>query len=189
MTAGLLIGRFYTWWRGDPLPDLPDPGTLGVEPLHDAQRASALTDMPPADADRRMRAGHRLYVASLDGQPAAHGWCATREGDIAVLGIVFVLPPEDRYLWDFVTRPHLRGRRLYPLLLQAILRQETAATRFWIGHDQDNVASGRGIARAGFQLVGDGYLRATPPPGLQPRGPLDRVQAAGALFGMPLLPD
>ena len=94
--------------------------------------------------------------------PVGWGWVAAREAEIPELGITFALLPGDRYLWDFTTLPAWRGHDVYPALLQAILVAEEA-TRFWIGHDRDNAASARGMAKAGFREVGTAHRRAGRP--------------------------
>jgi GNAT superfamily N-acetyltransferase len=99
----------------------------------------------------RFAAGHRAYVARMEGQAAGWGWVATQTGNIGELGASFTLAEGERYLWNFVTLPSHRGLGIYPRLLQAILRAESAeAERFWIGYAPENHASGAGILKAGF---------------------------------------
>jgi GNAT superfamily N-acetyltransferase len=87
--------------------------------------------------------------------PAGYGWSASGPAHIGGLELHLTVPPGERYLWDFVTLPDFRGRGLYPLLLQDIIRrQRQEASWFWIGHDTHNEASRRGILKAGFQLAG-----------------------------------
>ncbi len=86
------------------------------------------------------------------------------------------LTPSDRALWDFVTFEAWRGRGIYPLLLQAILRTEQSeAERFWIGHRADNDASKRGILKAGFQLSNIGVMTPDYQPRAVPRGNRERA--------------
>jgi GNAT superfamily N-acetyltransferase len=99
-------------------------------------------------------AGHRFYLAHIDGVLAASGWVAAFSASIGELGLAFAVPSHDRYLWDFVTLPAWRGHGIYPRVMQAILGAEAAhAGRFWIITAPENVASARGIAKAGFQEV------------------------------------
>jgi GNAT superfamily N-acetyltransferase len=79
---------------------------------------------------------------------------------IGELGIKLQLASGERYLWDFVTLPDFRGQGIYAGMLQAILATEADAQRFWIGHDFGNVASARGILKAGFQPVNALYREA-----------------------------
>lgn len=151
------FGLFYTWWRGDPLPELPGVAGLSVEPVAGDRAGEAAIELDPAEIQERVRQGHGLYVAHVSGEVVAWGWSATSTAAIGELGLTIVLPPENRYLWDFVTLPRWRGRGIYPQMLQAILGHEEDVERFWVGHDFSNVASGRGIIRAGFQLVGKLY--------------------------------
>ena len=145
-----------TWWRGDALPRLPILPGLDVAVGEDADAIARLTSLPRDEAVARLDAGHRIYVASLDGAPAAYGWVATVSASIGELGMAFGVPDRDRYLWDFATLPAWRGRGIYPRLLQGILAREgTDAERFWIVHAPENAASASGIAKAGFAAVGE----------------------------------
>lgn len=185
--VGTPLGRLYTWWRGDPLPDLPPVPGLVIEPATDLVALAAVTDQSPAVLRARMEEGHTPYLAWLDGTPVASGWSATREAAIGELGLVFALPPGNRYLWDFVTLPPWRGRGIYPRILQDILPREAAAERVWVGHDLDNVASARGILKSGFATVGEvGRLRSGGL-GFVPRGLIERGPVAAALLGIPML--
>jgi GNAT superfamily N-acetyltransferase len=104
----------------------------------------------------RFTGGHRAYVASIDGTPAAWGWVATTAATIGELKASFALPTADRYLWNFVTLADFRGRGIYPQLINAIVAAESAeGERFWIAYAPENHASGAGIAKAGFELVAD----------------------------------
>ena len=99
----------------------------------------------------RFAAGHRAYIAVIGDQPAAWGWVATSTADIGELGARLTLSADERYLWNFVTLPAYRGLGIYPRLLQAIVRAESAEVeRFWIGYAPENHASGAGIRKAGF---------------------------------------
>jgi len=185
--VGAPIGRLYTWWRGDPLPGLPRVPGLVIEPATDLAALAAVAGHSPAVLQTRMAEGHTPYLAWLDGTPVASGWLATREAAIGELGLAFALPPGNRYLWDFVTLPPWRGRGIYPRILQDMLRRETSAQRFWVGHDLDNVASARGILKAGFVAVGEVGRQRGGGLGLVPRGQVERGAAAAALLGIPIL--
>ena len=142
--------------RDEPGPDLgPLPG-LAVRRERDASVMAALQQKPGADMAARLAAGHRAYVATLEGVPAAWGWVATREAAIGELAMRFRIPDGERYLWNFVTRPTHRGLGIYPRLVDAIVRAESReAMRFWIAAAPENHASGSGIRKAGFCPVAE----------------------------------
>ena len=146
---------FATWWRGDPLPNLPSLSSFSAHPSADAQLIARLTNRLQQAFVARFQAGDRLYLASMNDIPVAYGWVATQEGRISELQWAFALPARNCYLYNFFTPPEWRGRGIYPHLLQAIIRQESSFDHFWIGYMPDNTASGRGISKAGFQVVSD----------------------------------
>jgi hypothetical protein len=180
------IGLFYTWWRGDPLPDLPPIPALVLAPAADEPFLADVTDLTPSEIASRIRQGHRPWLASIAGEPVGHGWAATQTADIGELGVTLHLPPGNRYLWNFVTLPPWRGRGIYPSLIQAMITGDIDAERFWIGHDVGNDASARGIIRAGFRSTGTLYRQQNRAFVLIAEGPVDRVRAAAALLDVPV---
>jgi len=180
-------GPLYTWWRDDPLVELPALPGLAIELARELDLLAELSGLPVGEVQARVDAGHRPYLARLDGVPVAYGWVATRRASIGALGISFSVPPGNRYLWDFVTLPRWRGRGIYPRLLQAILRREVEADRFWIGHDVPNVASARGILKAGFTRVGEIYWLPDGSLAMAAVSSLERARAGAALLGIRLL--
>lgn len=182
-------GRLWCWWRGDPLPPLgPLPGLTVTVADADAALAE-LNALPLAEVVARARGWHRPYVARLDGRPVGYGWVATRKGSFWEDRVRFPVPPGSRYLWDFATLSDWRGRGIYPRLLQAILTAEQAdAERFWILHEWGNVASERGIARAGFQLAATLYHVPGRRLGVAPEGSGERGRLGATFLRLPLLP-
>jgi RimJ/RimL family protein N-acetyltransferase len=179
------VGIFYGWWRGDRLPDITSPAGLLIERLDDEQTTPAVPTLDPGEAATWRAQGHRLYIARIGAEITGHGWAATKTASIGEIGVAMQLAPNERYLWGFVTEPTWRGQSIYPAIIQAILRDETNADRFWIGHDADNHPSARGVLKAGFTPVGaayggdDGVLR------YERYGDDDRAKSAQVLLGMP----
>jgi GNAT superfamily N-acetyltransferase len=151
------FGLFYTWWRGDSLPELAPIVDMSIEHASGDRVTGAGVDLDPDEIRERIDQGHDLYIARVGADVAGWGWSATSTAEIGELGIDIVLPTANRYLWDFVTLPEWRGQGIYPHMLQSMLDHEKDVERFWVGHDFSNVASGRGILKAGFQLVGELY--------------------------------
>ena len=140
--------------RDDAVAPLAPVEGMSVRRERDAEVMARLQDKAVAEMGARMVGGHRAYVAAIYGADAAFGWVATRHARIGELGLAFDVPPGERYLWNFVTLPAFRGRGIYPRLLDAIVRAESAeAEAFWIVRAPENGASGAGIARAGFVEV------------------------------------
>ena len=186
--AGDFVGPWYAWWPGDPLPALPPLSGFVAAPADDDRALAALARLDGEEVAKLRRAGNRPYVARLAGEPVAYGWATGSVVEIGELGLVFTLPPGERYLWGFATEERWRGRGLYPRLLQAIMLHEgTEAARYWIGHTPDNTASASGILKAGFGRVGDVYRLPSGRFALVPVGPLDRARVGAALLGADLL--
>lgn len=142
--------------RDDPAPVFPPLSDLAVRREFDAAFMARLQDRTESEMARRFSEGHRAYVAWRDGMPAAWGWVATRSAEIGEVDTTFTVPRGARYLWNFVTRRAHRGRGIYPRLLDAIVRAESAeAERFWVAYAPENHASGSGIRKAGFTRVAD----------------------------------
>lgn len=180
------IGLMHTWWRGDSLPDLTPLPDLTIAPTDDERLLSALTDLDAAGLRERLAHNHRPWLARLGDKPVGYGWVAMDQAVIPHLGFTLSFRAGDRYLWDFVTLPRWRGQSIYPRILQAVVRSDATADRFWVGHDHANEASRHGIAKAGFQQLATLYR--LPDRGYQfvPSGPLDRAAAAASLLGVPL---
>lgn len=177
-----------TWWVNDPLPNLPPRPGFAVRPAADAAELAHLNQLTLAEVQARWAAGHQAYVGALHGRPVTYGWVATRTASIGELDLVFTLPAEDRYLWDFATLPEWQGRGLYPRLLQGIAAASAgAARRLWIIHAPENLPSGAGMHKAGFEPVGQLSFRAEGGVGLAALGPIERAQAGAELLGVPLI--
>ena len=148
----------------------PLPG-LTVAREDDAFVMATLQQRTMEEMQRRFAEGHRAYVASIYGVPAAWGWVATRTATIGELQATLTLPADERYLWNFVTRPTHRGMGIYPRLLAAILRAESRdATRFWIAYAPENRASASGIRKAGFRVVAEMSFDAAGRPAVRTLG-------------------
>lgn len=143
-------------YRHDPHAPMSAIDGLSVHREYDASVMAALQLRSLDVIQARFNAGHRAYVATLHGVPAAWGWVATESATIGELRIAFDIPHEARYLWNFVTLPGFRGRGIYPRLIEEIvLAESTDAEAFWIAYAPENHASGIGIQKAGFALVAE----------------------------------
>jgi len=176
-----------TWWYEDgPPPERPGPAV--VEATSDRLGVlAAVANLEHAEVGRRLAEGHRAYLSLTGEAVAAYGWVATARAMVGELDIEIVLPPGNRYLWDFTTLPAWRGRGVYRHLLAEIVRRESPpATRLWIIHAPENRPSGRGIARAGFRAVADLSFSASGHPALRAID-TKRAAAGAALLGLPLV--
>ena len=119
--------------------------------------ASSTGSLTLAEITKRLDNGRQCYAAWVDGQIAAYGWVSFKEEDIGELNLRIKLLPGEAYIWDCATLPAFREKLLYSALLIYILGELRAQNicRAWIGADYDNLASQKGMARAGFHHVAD----------------------------------
>ena len=105
------------FWKGDPNPHPwhHSPGFRAAQ-SDDVALIAQLAALAPAEvaaADETPVTGR--ISGPCTAQPAAYGWVADVGAEIGELGVSFVLPPGDRYLWDFKTLPDWRGRGSTPI--------------------------------------------------------------------------
>lgn len=168
--------------RDDPATPLPPLPGLVVARETDPRAMAALQGRSVEEMTRRFDADHRAYVALLDARPAAWGWVATRTAEIGELGATFSIPGGERYLWNFVTLASHRGLGIYPRLLDAIVRAESAeAERFWIAYAPENHASGAGIRKAGFVALAELSFDSAGHPAVHAMAPGGAAAAARVL--------
>jgi GNAT superfamily N-acetyltransferase len=179
-----------TWWKADPLMDLTPLADFQVRLADDNAELARINRLTLAQVEERRRGGHQPYVGYIGGQAVTYGWVATKTASIGELDLVFAIPANERYLWDFATLPEWQGKGLYPRLLQAIVQTE-AAERYWIIYAPENLPSGAGIHKAGFQSVGSLSFRQDGSVGLIPISvQADEKAFLGATrLGVPLIED
>lgn len=176
-----------SWWKADTLTDLTPLPDFYVVPAGDDTELARLNKISIDEINARRQAGHRPYVGYVGQTPVTYGWVATREASIGELNLEFSIPEGERYLWDFATKPEWQGKGLYPRLLQAIIRAEEAE-RYWIIYAPENLPSGAGMYKAGFQPVGQLSFRSDGRVGLIPTGiePHERAVTGAMRLGVPL---
>jgi len=177
-----------TWWASDPLMDLAPLLDFHVCLTQDDALLARINHITDAEIEQRRRAGHEPYVGFIGKTAVSYGWVARHEASIGELNLAFSIPVNNRYLWDFATLPEWQGRGLYPRLLQAIVQMEQAE-RFWIIHAPENLPSGVGMQKAGFQAVGQLSFQRDNSLGLIPFDILERARIGARLLDVPLIED
>jgi len=187
-------GYIWTWWKNDPLPLLPPLPNFSAEEATDLATLATLMELSPTEVTHLLQQSHRPYLAHLGTQPVAVGWSATGRAEFGGGRANFRLPPLNRYLYYFITLPTHRGLGIYPHLLQHILTQESRENdRFWIVHQLENIASQRGIHKAGFRIachvhhLPNEQLALLLPSSEDPGAALERAHAASVVFRLPLI--
>lgn len=109
------------------------------------------------EIDRFHRLGFNdAYLLTVDGAPASIGWLIP-SADYRRLPVRFLALRNDEAEIGFcVTHSELRGRGLYPHLVRDLCRTAAASgvRRVFVITGQTNVASQRGIEKAGFARCG-----------------------------------
>jgi ribosomal protein S18 acetylase RimI-like enzyme len=152
-------GTFWMMDLGGPSPPRPAPRVQAEFCLAGSNDADAIAHVDgasdPAAVRQRFAGDRRCYVAWVDGTLAAFGWVSFSQELIGEIGLSINLLPGEAYVWDCVTAPAYRRRRLYSALLHHITTELRAhrMRRAWIGADLDNEPSQRGMALAGFEPV------------------------------------
>ena len=158
------VGAFWMLQLDAHLPEMPLPSVAAVfervGPEASVLLAQAMSLMDAGPLVEGFARGRHCYIAHVAGILAAYGWVSFDEQEIGELGLRLRLMPGEAYIWDCATLPAYRGQRLYPALLGWMVRhlQSEGLRRLWIGADSDNVASQKGMARAGFQPIADIFL-------------------------------
>ena len=100
----------------------------------------------------RLDRGETFWVAQQSGRIVSYCWVTRNAVEIGEIRCVIRPRPDEIYLYDAFTFEAHRGRNLYPALLSRILEQSRDAgiRRALIFVMSDNVASIRGVKKAGF---------------------------------------
>ena len=111
----------------------------------------------PTEVLQRFTRRCKCYLGKIEREIATYGWVSFDDEHIGELDLTIRMPANNAYIWDCATLPAYRGLRLYPALLAYILSELRAGgiARVWIGADEDNVASQKGMALAGFRPMID----------------------------------
>jgi len=136
----------------------PRDGRLKWELLSPAQ-AEKPTDIGWFDVkegQERLQSGDRCYTVSIDGRLAHYSW-VQRSASHRITEAGLSVPVEKGAFWIYhcQTAEWARGRGIYPSTLERIVSDCFAEgdCTAWIYTSIQNVASQKGILRAGFGLV------------------------------------
>jgi GNAT superfamily N-acetyltransferase len=160
--------EFGTLWALETAEQLPAPVPARVPVTFAEARTADLSELAAAMDLVTEKLRQRLQglgqnrrrcflLREAGGTIAAYGWVTHGVECVGELERAFHLRRDEAYLWDFVTLPAWRGRRLYSALLSYIIYQlhREGVPLIWIGAGRQNRPSVRGIANAGFRHVVD----------------------------------
>lgn len=153
-----------TFWVVDAGNGLPPACAARVETEFEEITASGADDLAaaanqvtPGPIRHRLLNGRRCFALKAGGQIASFGWVTLGPENVGELEREFNLREDEAYIWDCVTLPSWRRKRLFSSLLSQIIYQLRAegVPRIWIGASRQNRASIQGIENAGFEHVLD----------------------------------
>jgi hypothetical protein len=159
--AGVSVRRTYLYriskpegWSGTAANDK----SPRWEPLS-PERVGQLLDIGPfkvSDGLQRLHRGDRCYTVCVDGRLAHYSW-AQRSGShpITEAGVSVPVGSGEFWIYNCRTAEWARGRGIYPAILERIVNEhfEAGYCTAWIYTSRENIASQKGILRAGFGLV------------------------------------
>jgi RimJ/RimL family protein N-acetyltransferase len=159
--AGVSVQRTYLYrisrpdeWAAAAASD----NNISLTPLP-LDRVERLREVGPFDVSvglKRLCRGDRCYTVCADGRLAHYSWVQS-SGSHPITEAGLSLPVESGEIWiyDCRTGDRVRGQGIYPETLKRIVNDHFAAGYHtaWIYTRRENIASQKGILRAGFGLV------------------------------------
>lgn len=102
----------------------------------------------------RYARGEKCYLALHRGRPVSYIWGAVGPVGVDEIALAVQPGPAEFYLYDAFTLEGWRGRNLYPSVLRRALEdgREEGLRRMTIFVEAGNLASRRGVEKAGFTL-------------------------------------
>jgi CelD/BcsL family acetyltransferase involved in cellulose biosynthesis len=111
----------------------------------------------------RLENGDELIIGSYKGELAFAGWLTRGPtADLPEVGCRIALDADSVYIYDCYTSSLHRGLGIYPAALKTVLGQLRSGERALIGCMSGNVASRKGVVRAGFLLTRHYTKRGAP---------------------------
>jgi GNAT superfamily N-acetyltransferase len=114
----------------------------------------------------------------MRGSRIAHAsWVATQSAWVGEADRSFVVPPGDAYIYQSFTTPEMRGKGVYPAVLNTISARLGARgiAKLWIAAERTNHSSLRAIEKAGFSRTFEievrrrwGRTKVSVPPNIEP---------------------
>jgi hypothetical protein len=158
--AGIDIQRTYLYHTGTadspvavPSDDQTQWSQISVSQIECLQTVGFVS---PSTARLRLDRGDRCYGAFLDGGLAHYCWVQDSGAhSVFEAGLRLAVDQGDFWIYHCRTAECARGRHLYPANLIRILKDYflAGARAGWIYTSSGNIASQKGILRAGFQQV------------------------------------
>lgn len=98
---------------------------------------------------QQLAGGDFGFYAYHEGRPVGYGWVKHPGAD----DFFFNISEDCCYLCRFFVHESMRGKRIYPHLISALIGHEINCETFYIAVETGNDASVRGLKKVGFQFV------------------------------------
>lgn len=156
--ARLVYTQWYGVFESHPRPGMPLPDTAATGTVRWAESADApalgLLQRGEETVRARMARGDVAALTEVDGRVVAHVFF--HRGDYDESNVVFTLAADERWIYDGLVAPDMRGRRIHPRMLRwavdDLARAGVVRTVSTIDHL--NTASLRAAGARGARLIG-----------------------------------
>jgi RimJ/RimL family protein N-acetyltransferase len=157
---GMSIGQTYLYRlsKADGWSPAAQDGRLKWELLSPAQvgELAQIGWFDEGEGLQRLHRGDRCYTVSIEGRLAHYSWVQrSASHSISEAGLSFPVANGGFWIYHCQTAEWARGRGIYPSTLERIVNDCFAEgdSTAWIYTSKQNIASQKGILRAGFGLV------------------------------------
>ncbi|MBU1727517.1 MAG: hypothetical protein KJ880_07795 [Candidatus Omnitrophica bacterium] len=105
--------------------------------------------------ESRIQRGDACFAAFFNDKPVHFSWVSFDKAVIREVRKSYHLSQEQAYIYHCFTHPEFRGRDIYPIVLARIVKglQLKGKKHFFISTAANNLASQKGILKAGFHQV------------------------------------
>lgn len=150
---------FYTMFLDDPLARVATKGnpSFRLATIDDVPRLDPVMYMSKEEVTQWLIKGQLCFYVTVGDEIASYGWVGPRVTPLGPLGDLWAYLPEgEAFAHTMRTLPAFRGMSLYPFTLVKMGEHlsNTGFMKLWGFSAPHNVASDRGLAKAGFVKTG-----------------------------------
>lgn len=103
---------------------------------------------------RMLSKGEKGILAYIEGKCIHRSWYKEGSGKVDIYKFLpFYLKENEAYIYYCATAEEMRGKNVYPFVISYIAQMVRGSNRVFIATSNKNIASMRGIEKAGFEPV------------------------------------